>query len=296
MPHPEEQAGRISRRAFVRNGTLLLAAGSVAPGWAWAEEKPSARIGLVTDLHHADKPARGTRHYRETLGKLAEAGEAFAKAGVKHVVELGDFIDSAGSLPAEKGHLATVHKHFSELPGKKHHVLGNHCVHLLTKQEFLGGVGQGKAHYSFDHAGWHFIVLDACFRSDGVAYERQNFEWTDPNIPVAELEWLEADLRGAKSPVVVFIHQRLDVSNHYGVKNAPAVRKILEDSKRVRAVFQGHSHKNDHHEIGGIHYTTLVAMVEGAGADSNGYSTLNLLANGALSLTGFRKQVSGRWG
>ncbi|MGB0581212.1 MAG: metallophosphoesterase, partial [Limisphaerales bacterium] len=133
------------------------------------------RIGLVTDLHHADKPARGSRHYRESLGKLEEAGRAFAKAGVDHVVELGDFIDSADSLSAEKKHLATVHKQFAEIPGKKHYVLGNHCVHMLNKQEFLGGIGRTKSYYSFDQGGWHFVILDSCFRSDGVAYERKNF-------------------------------------------------------------------------------------------------------------------------
>jgi predicted phosphohydrolase len=286
---------QISRRAFVRNGTLLLAGGAMGGQALGTDEKPLFRIGLVTDLHHADKAARGSRHYRESLGKLAEAGEAFAKVSPEHLVELGDFIDSADSISEEKRHLREVQKKFSELPGKKHHVLGNHCVHTLTKQEFLGGVGREKSYYSFDQGGWHFVVLDSCFRSDGVPYQRKNFVWTDPNIPAAELEWLAADLQKSKRPTVVFAHQRLDVSDSHGVKNGPAVRAILEKSGRVRAVFQGHSHKNDHKETGGIHYTTLVAMVEGAGAVNSGYSVLEFLAGGNLALTGFRKQASRVW-
>jgi len=259
------------------------------------KSKPLLQIGLVTDLHHADKATRGTRHYRESLGKLEEAGREFAKHKTELVVELGDFIDSAASLDDEKRHLREVHKKFSELPGKKHHVLGNHCVHMLTKEEFLGGVEREKSYYSFDQAGQHFVVLDSCFRGDAMPYQRNNFQWTDPNIPEKELDWLTADLKANEKPTIVFAHQRLDLSNHYAVKNAAAVRAILEASGTVSAVFQGHSHKNDHKEINGIHYTTLVAMVEGAGPEKNGYSILNVYSDATLALTGFRKQESRHW-
>lgn len=136
-------------------------------------------------------------------------------------------------------------------------MLGNHCVGTLKKDEFLGGVEQEKSHYSFDRGGFHFVVLDSCFRGDGEPYGRKNFKWTDANIPAAELEWLKADLKATDKPVIVFAHQRLDVSNNHGVKNNADVRKILEASSSVLAVFQGHSHKNDLKEIGGIHYCTL---------------------------------------
>ena len=41
-------------------------------------------------LHHADKPSAGTRHYRETLGKLAEAATQFEKDQPKFLVEPGE--------------------------------------------------------------------------------------------------------------------------------------------------------------------------------------------------------------
>ena len=93
----------------------------------------------------------------------------------------------------------------------------------------------------------------------------------------------------------MFAHQRLDVSNDYGVKNAADVRKVLEASGKVLAVFQGHSHKNDYKEIGGIHYCTLVAMIEGSGAENNGYSLLDVRADGTITVTGFRKQKGYEW-
>ena len=288
----------LGRRAFLKNGSLvLLGAGLNLAGSSrvTADDSTALRVGLITDLHYADKPAAGTRHYRETLAKLGEAATQFEKQKPAFVVELGDFIDAADSADVEKQYLRRIQREFQNLPGKKHYVLGNHCVYTLTKSEFLEGVEREKSYYSFDAGGFHFVVLDSCFRSDGTPYGRKNFQWTDPNIPQEELEWLAGDLKSAAGKTIVFAHQRLDVENHYGVKNAKAVRKILEDSGKVLAVFQGHSHKNDYREIAGIHYCVLVAMVEGSGLENNGYSVLDLSADGGMRVAGFQKQKSYAW-
>lgn len=281
------------RRAFLKNGTLILAAASLRPSSLLADAAADGlKVGVITDLHYADKPPAGSRHYRETLDKLSEAGTEFERSRPTFLVELGDLIDAADSVDTELGYLNTVNREFAAIHPDRHYVLGNHCVDTLKKEEFLGKVGQEKSYYSFDRQGFHFIVLDSCFRSDGVPYSRKNFTWTDANIPAAELEWLEADLKATDKSVIVFAHQRLDVANHHGVKNNAAVRKLFEDSGKVLAVFQGHSHQNDLKTIGDIHYCTMVAMVEGSGAASNGYSLLNIEANGTIRLAGFRKQQS----
>jgi alkaline phosphatase len=253
------------------------------------------KVGLVTDLHYADKDPRGSRHYRETPEKLAEAAQKFAKDKPEFIVELGDFIDAADSVETELGYLKRINHDFSAICKNRHHVLGNHCVYTLTKQEFLDGVGQKKSYYSFDSGAFHFVVLDSCFRSDGQPYGRKNFVWTDPNIPAAEVDWLKADLSKTPKKTIVFAHQRLDVSNHYGVKNAPAVRKVLEESGKVLTVFQGHSHKNDLKDIGGIHYCTLVGMIEGSGSANNGYSVMSLTEDDTITITGFRNQKAYNW-
>ena len=138
-------------------------------------------------------------------------------------------------------------------------------------------------------------MLDACFRSDGQPYGRNNFEWTDANIPAEELEWLQADLQTASQPVIVFVHQRLDVNSRYAVKNAKAIRRVLQQSGKVRAVLQGHSHENDYRDLDGIHYCTLRAMVEGAGAANNGYSVMSIAADGAIQIQGFHQQSDYGW-
>ncbi len=292
----EEFAG-LGRRAFLKNGTLLLAAAAVDPSSIFAETQESQlRVGLVTDLHYADKPPAGSRHYQETPDKLAEAAEQFDKDKPTILVELGDLIDAADSVAAELGYLKRINRDFSAICKNRHYVLGNHCVFTLRKPEFLEHVEQKKSYYSFDSGNFHFVVLDSCFRSDGQPYGRKNFQWTDPNIPAAEVDWLKADLKATSKKTLVFAHQRLDVSNHYGVKNAAEVRKVFELSGKVLAVFQGHSHKNNHKEIKGIHYCTLVAMIEGSGAASNGYSVMNLAEDGTIRISGFRKQNDYSWG
>ncbi len=291
-----QNISKLERRAFLGHGTLLLAAAGVNPAALLAgEADPVLRVGLVTDLHYADKAAAGTRHYRETLQKLAEAGQEFSRRKIDVLVELGDFIDAAASVEVEQGYLKTIQHEFAPLCPDRHYVLGNHCVDTLTKAEFLDGVAQQRSYYSFERGDFHFVVLDSCFREDGQPYGRKNFTWTDPNIPPAELEWLKGDLEATKKRVIVLAHQRLDVTNSYGVKNAAEVRRALEESGKVLAVFQGHSHKNDLKQLEGIHYCTLVAMVEGTGAENNGYSVLELYRDGTLKLTGFRNQESRNW-
>ena len=288
-----------TRRAFIRQGSLyLLGAGlslSQAPAFAADESQRKVRLGMVTDMHYADKAPAGARHYRETLAKLEEAASQFKKDQPEFVVELGDLIDAADSIEVEKGYLNKINKVFAALPGKKHYILGNHCVHTLTKHEFLEGVGQKTSYYSFDTGGFHFVVLDACFRSDGQPYGRKNFRWTDSNIPQDQIEWLQSDLKRANGKAIVFVHQRLDVSNDYGVKNAAQVRKVLEDSKKVLAVFQGHSHQNDLKDINGIHYCVLRAMIEGSGKENNGYCLLDIFTDNTIRIAGFRKQKNYEW-
>ncbi len=287
----------IGRRAFLQKGALVLAAGATVPSMLMAEDQPSAslRIALMTDLHYADKEAVGTRHYRESLDKLTEAVTHFERDKPDLLVEMGDLIDASDSIEIELEYLARINRELSKISDDRHYVLGNHCVHTLTKDEFLTGVSQEQSFYSFDRREFHFVVLDSCFRRDGQPYGRKNFKWNDANIPAAQLQWLESDLKQTSKPVVVFAHQRLDVENDHGVRNNAEVRQVFEASQKVLAVFQGHSHKNDLNDIGGIHYCTLVAMVEGAGAENSGYAMMELYSDGTIQVKGFRRQKPYAW-
>ncbi|WP_395143375.1 metallophosphoesterase family protein [Armatimonas sp.] len=259
------------------------------------EAKLLLTVGLVTDVHYADAFPRANRYYQESLTKLEEAACVLREEKVDIAVELGDLIDARRKpdLVQEREYLKRINMVFTAMAPERHYVFGNHCVTTLKKREFLEIVGQKRSYYSLKRKGVHLIFLDACFRSDGVAYGEEPFEWSDTEIPPAQRQWLKTTLKKASGPVVIFVHQRLDTppGNHYTIKSASEVRQILEQSKKVSAVFMGHSHGNDQTMINGIPYLTLAAMVEGSGPESSGYSALSIFADGSVELKGFRKHA-----
>ena len=283
--------------------TLTFGAGLSIPGISRSEEsgledKTSATslvsLGLLSDVHYADKPPGGSRHYRESLGKVKEAAALFKEKKPAAIVCLGDIVDAAPTVEVEAGYLKTITAAMDESGIPRHHVLGNHCVSTLTKPEFFehGRTTAKTGHYSFDLGGVHFVILDACYNSKMEPYGRNNFVWTDTNIPPAQQAWLAEDLDKTDKKTVIFTHQRLDLKPevNYAVKQCVAIRAILEKSNKILAVFQGHSHKNELHEISGIPYCTLAAVVEGSGVENNSYSLLDVMGDGTLVLKGYRKQ------
>lgn len=262
-----------------------------------AAPQPHAfKLGLVTDIHHADVGARGTRHYRDSMAKLHEAMAAFKNQSVDGVIELGDAVDCANSheIDKEKQYVGEVFTELRSIRKPVWGVLGNHCLQLLSKKEFLSAAGLKRPFYSFTRGRWHFVVLDADYRKDGTPYERGNFEWTDCDVPQNERDWLKRDLEQFRSKkVVVFVHQRLDgaAGDSYSANSCALVREVLERAGNVVAVFQGHDHKGDMKEIGGIKYVTLCGLIEEA-YPSNAYSVLELRKDGSWSLKGFGRNQS----
>jgi hypothetical protein len=107
-----------------------------------------------------------------------------------------------------------------------------------------------------------------------------------------QIFYLPKDLEKARQPVVVFLHQRLDVDDAHGIHNRAEVRSLLEASGRVWAVFQGHNHLNDLRPINGIAYFTLAAMVEG---ETNAYGLATLDPRGSIHVQGCGRQSSREW-
>ena len=292
----------LTRRAFLSSGSLVLAGGLLSAQRSLAgqvskespAEEPVLRIGLITDLHYADKAPSGARHYRQSIPKLRDAVAEFRRKKPALVVELGDLIDAAPDVETEIAYLKTIERELDALPCDRHYVLGNHCVSTLKKEEFFENSKATSPHYAFDAGETHCVVLDACFRKDLTPYGRNNFAWNDSNVPPKQLAWLKNDLSKTKKKTLLFVHQRLDVPPPYGVGNAAAVRKVLEDAGNVVAVFQGHNHVNDHREINGIHYVAVNAMVDGGEKESSAYALLDVYKDSSLRVTGFRRQKSYR--
>ena len=292
-----------SRREF----TLMTVAGAFAARRIFGEpdksSEPLVRFGFVTDLHFADiNPFKGrgpsSRYFRESAHKLDEAVALFNERKVDFAIELGDLKDKTRGHDDTLAQLEKIETSFARFNGPRYHVAGNHDFDCITPEEFFSrtpndGIVTKTGWYSFERGGVKFIVLNACFTSKMEQYDRSN-PWTDSNIPPEEIDWFKKELSAAKRHVVVFCHQRLDDSaeRHHLVKNAKAVREIIERSGKVRAVITGHQHSGGKCMWKGVPYYTLRAMVCDTGKEANSFAEGAIYPSGAFTVTGWRNASS----
>ena len=83
----------VNRRQFLATSATGAAGLALArqPANASEGKTPAVSFGLVTDVHYADIPAAGERHYRDSATKLGEAVRTFNRRKV-------DFIRRTGRL------------------------------------------------------------------------------------------------------------------------------------------------------------------------------------------------------
>jgi Icc protein len=158
---------------------------------------------------------------------------------------------------------------------KVHHVIGNHDVFGVYPASGVGtadhGYGKqmfqermGHTYYSFDHKGYHFIILD----SIQITPDRSFQGWID----AVQISWLRKDLGSIPMgmPVIVASHvplvtgclsyeaPRAKLSQVF-VGNAYEVLPAF-DGHNVLAVLQGHLHVNEVITFKGIPYVTSGAV------------------------------------
>lgn len=110
----------------------------------------------------------------------------------------------------------------------------------------------GETHYSFDHKGVHFVVLD-------------NVSDPGANIGEAQLQWLKADLALIKKtvPLVVFTHRPLfDLAPawDWATRDGAKAIEILMVHPNV-TVFYGHIHQEHHQQTGHIFHHSAKSLM-----------------------------------
>ncbi len=235
-------------------------------------------LGFVSDLHFGPE-ARFEGKLRKLTahaGSLAAAAvTAVDRVGVDALVNLGDDIeDESRDLDLARYQECQATLRHSKAPLVN--VAGNHDLIHLKARDLLhaweGSLGAPRSlYYSFDLRGWHLAVLHTVERRD-----------VDIAVSSEQLEWLRADLAAARRPTVVLMHhsaseQELEDSRWFSkaphlalVKNRADLRAVLEASGEVRAVFNGHLHRNHCDVIRGIPYVTVQSLVENLEDDAPG--------------------------
>lgn len=244
------------------------------------------QFGLVADIQYADKDTAGSRHYRASLASLRICTDSWRALPLAFAIQLGDVVDGRGTVDASREDLETVLGVLGELPFPVRHVLGNHCF-SVPRDELLPRLGLPSAWYSFERAGWRFVVLDSldesvCAWPQGSEHWTRARAWLDahprPETPCAydwnggvgaeQLAWLREELADAEregDAVVVLSHLPVlaDASTpHHILWNHAEVLAVLEASPAVVAYFAGHDHAGGYALHAGIHFVTLEGMVE----------------------------------
>jgi 3',5'-cyclic AMP phosphodiesterase CpdA len=149
-------------------------------------------------------------------------------------------------------------------------VLGNHDIFGWArpnpspegKRWALDELGLKRSYYSFDQAGWHFIVLDS-MRSLPNFYEAR--------LDEEQYDWLCQDLAAHSQPTCIISHIPLicfcaffdgpnESSGHWRVPgawmhlDARRIKDLLRRHAQVKLCLSGHIHLQDHVRYLGIDY------------------------------------------
>lgn len=155
--------------------------------------------------------------------------------------------------------------------------LGNHDVLGLSarrkvpadfpgigRRMLMEQLGMEKDYYSFNHKGWHFVVLNSIYEFDG-----ENGPSYEARIGEDQLDWLRFDL-GANQGIPTIVVSHFAAFNHKGQINQDFDMKamshiILRDNKelrlilerhKVKAMLQGHTHMSEDFKFNGVRYIT----------------------------------------
>ncbi|MFZ5896491.1 MAG: metallophosphoesterase family protein [Myxococcota bacterium] len=233
------------------------------------------RFALISDVHF------GPRAYHDgKLRKLTDrAGELTARfvermnssARPELVFNLGDVIEDANRERdlEEYGRFVSI---LDGLDARVQHVAGNHDQINLSADDLRGlWRHSGDLFYSFDFGGVHFVVLCT-----------QEIKDRAVHLPAGQIAFVERDLAATTLPSIVLMHHPASeqrVQGNRWFERAPhlcrvvergALRKVLEASGKVIAVFNGHVHWNHLDVIRGIPYVTLQSLTENLDDDAPG--------------------------
>jgi Calcineurin-like phosphoesterase len=169
-----------------------------------------------------------------------------------------DFIVFTGDLTHTTDDEAERHKRMREFKAivadlkapVQRYMPGEHDASLDQGKAFQEHFG--ATHYSFDHKGVHFAVIDNV---------------SDPQAAIgdAQIDWLLSDLKPLRpdAPIVVFTHRPLfDLAPQWdwATKDGSKAIDLLQHWKNV-TVFYGHIHQEHHFKTGAIAHHAAQSLI-----------------------------------
>lgn len=225
---------------------ILLLIGLFYSPFLHAQEEKSEDFNFVfmTDIHleHGRRAQEGFLQAIDTANKLSAD---FALTG-------GDLISDA--LEARHSQADSLYLLYTEsvkafgMP--VYNTVGNHELYGLYRKsgadtlhpDYNDGMYKrylGDSYYSFDHKGWHFIVLNSIIDAHG---RYQGF------IDDEQVDWLKKDLAKTDSETPIIISSHIPfISSYNQLKNGTMAPNdeglIVCNSKEILTMFSGHNLK-----------------------------------------------------
>lgn len=265
---------RSNRRNFVKTGGAVLAAGALPLSLvevAFAKDSPeNFRFAYISDSHITQ--VKGSQFVRNwDRGLIQAVAEANLMTPRPDFVFYGGDIAQLGK-PEEIDHGLDI---LGGLRGDVHYVMGEHDYYLDLGEHWRKRLGPD--HYSFDHKGVHFVVLNSILTHD---------EWTHGNWdgPMARMkamarldnpngspfmvgdeqrEWLRSDLANVSrdTPLIVFSHsplQKIYKGWNFWTDDAEQVQALLKRFRKVTVLY-GHVHQIQYNQIGNTTFQSVMA-------------------------------------
>lgn len=231
------------------------------------KEKESFSFAFLTDIHlnagHLNKNNGGFQGIEKAISSAKSNSVDFILTG-------GDNVDID---ILKKGNAETAHqlyKKYAEIIKNStieyHATIGNHDRFWLTEKDnelYNDGLFEkyiNKSYYSFNHKGWHFIVLNSTQTCNGKYC-----------VDEVQKQWLADDLEGTDSitPIIVSTHVPFLSVYYPALKgrytDADTFSNFKEiwdmfENKNLKLVLQGHMHLYEEIKVRGVQFITAGAV------------------------------------
>ena len=155
-------------------------------------------------------------------------------AGADFLINKGDLTDIYGQF-----RLRAYREAVRGLEPPTHTIPGNHD-HLRNKDftaDWVDFAGTEQVYRSFDHKGFHFVLLDTCWTGE----QERGF------LGKKQISWLIDDLeQNTSSHTLIFTHHPVngDVEENRVIHDYTEFQKAISQFPNVAAVFSAHVHRN----------------------------------------------------
>lgn len=242
----------MDRREFLRIaafGGIVYASGVRAAGYGSGTAEDDFYFVQLSDTHWGfDGPPNPDA--RGTLPKAIEAVNALSEQP-DFVIFTGDLTHLTLDAQVRRARMTEFRDIVAKLKVRDVRFLpGEHDASVDRGEAFQELFG--PTHYTFEHKGAHFIVLDNVSDPKGIIGE-------------AQLAWLADDLKKLpkKTPIVVLTHRPLfDLVPEWGWSTGDGARavELLLPFANV-SVFYGHIHQENQHMTGHILHRSAKSLI-----------------------------------